>query len=65
MQNLSPYELRVVGLVAEGYTNKEIAKKLYMAEESVKNHLKALFDKIGARNRTQLTTKLFRSGIIK
>ncbi len=51
---LSPREMEIVGLIAEGNTNKEIAVKLYIAENTVKAHVKNALHKLELRNRQQL-----------
>lgn len=50
---LSPRELQVLEHLAEGRSNKEIARELDIREPTVKLHMKTLFRKIGASNRTQ------------
>lgn len=50
---LSPRELEILQLLAQGMTNREIAQRLYLAEGTVKNHVTTLLQKIGARDRTQ------------
>jgi DNA-binding NarL/FixJ family response regulator len=44
---LSDREKQVVELVAQGYRNKEIGEKLFISEQTVKNHLHNIFDKLG------------------
>lgn len=51
---LTARELEVVGLVAEGLPNRDIAKKLEITEETVKRHLTNIFDKVGMSNRVEL-----------
>lgn len=50
---LSPREAEVLRLVASGYANKAIALRLGISEKTVKNHLSAVFQKIGVTDRTQ------------
>ena len=40
-------------LLRQGYTNREIAERLYLSENTVKTHLRRLFHKLGVSNRTQ------------
>ncbi|NIM02604.1 response regulator [bacterium] len=49
--NLTKREVKVLKLVAFGKTNKEIAKKLFVSEKTIKNHLNHIFKKLGVKNR--------------
>lgn len=51
--SISHRELEVLGLVVEGYKNKEIARILNIQHQSVKNHLQHLFKKLDVKNSTQ------------
>jgi DNA-binding NarL/FixJ family response regulator/HPt (histidine-containing phosphotransfer) domain-containing protein len=51
---LTARELQVVRLIAQGLTNKDIAQECKIAEETVKRHLKNIFDKVGVWNRLEL-----------
>ena len=46
-------ELEILALIAEGLSNREIADKLFVSENTVKTHSSRLFDKLGAKRRTQ------------
>ena len=46
-------ELEILGLIAQGMSNREIAEKLYVSENTVKTHCSRVFDKLGAKRRTQ------------
>jgi NarL family two-component system response regulator LiaR len=46
-------ELEILGLIAQGMSNREIAAKLYVSENTVKTHSSRVFDKLGAKRRTQ------------
>lgn len=51
---LSEREREVLQLVVEGLGNREIAERLFIAEGTVKTHVKSLFEKLGCKSRTQL-----------
>ena len=48
---LSQREREIVQLVAQGYKNKEMAEKMFISEQTVKNHLHNIFDKLGVSDR--------------
>jgi DNA-binding CsgD family transcriptional regulator len=50
---LTPRELEVLELIAQGLSNKEIADRAFVSENTVKTHSSRVFDKLGARRRTQ------------
>ena len=50
---ITPRELEILSLVAEGLSNREIADRLFVSENTVKTHCSRAFDKLGARRRTQ------------
>lgn len=53
-ENLTPSELRVLELIGEGMSNREIAESLGVAEKTVKNHITSLLAKMGLQRRTQV-----------
>jgi LuxR family maltose regulon positive regulatory protein len=53
IETLSPRELHILKLVADGQSNKEIARGLGIAPETVKTHVSKVFGKLGASNRAQ------------
>ena len=53
--DLTPRELEVLSEVVGGHTNREIAQKFSLSEDTVKHHLSNIFDKVGASNRVELT----------
>lgn len=50
---VTPRELEILELIAAGLSNREIAGRLFVSENTVKTHASRLFDKLGARRRTQ------------
>jgi len=50
---VTPRELEILGLIAQGLSNREIAEKLFVSENTVKTHSSRLFDKLSAKRRTQ------------
>jgi DNA-binding CsgD family transcriptional regulator len=50
---ITPRELEILSLIAQGLSNREIAARLYVSENTVKTHCSRAFDKLGARRRTQ------------
>jgi two-component system, NarL family, response regulator len=62
---LSTRELAVLELVARGLTNREIQTALSMAEGTVKNHLKRIFEKLEVTDRTEATLVAVKRGVIR
>jgi len=62
--HLSPRELEVLDLIVRGLSNKQIAYDLKISEDTAKNHVKHIFEKLDVRNRTQAATIAFRRRII-
>ena len=52
--HLTPRELQVIATIVAGYTNKDIAQKFALSEQTVKHHLTNVFDKLGVSNRLEL-----------
>jgi ATP/maltotriose-dependent transcriptional regulator MalT len=50
---ITPRELEILGLIAAGLSNREIAARLFLSESTVKTHSSRVFDKLGAKRRTQ------------
>jgi DNA-binding NarL/FixJ family response regulator len=61
---LSEREVDVLRLVADGLSNPEIAKKLYLSPETVKSHLRRIMEKLVVDDRTQAAVKALRQGLI-
>jgi DNA-binding NarL/FixJ family response regulator len=61
---LTPAEIRVLRLIAEGNANKEIARELSVSEETVKGQVRNILSKLGAKDRTHAAMIGFKRGII-
>ena len=64
-EQLTPRELDVLQQVAKGATNKQIAETLFIAENTVKIHLRNILDKLHLQNRIQAATYAVREGLVK
>ena len=60
---LSKREKEVLRLIALGKTNQEIAHELFISANTVSNHLKRIYSKIGVTNRVDATTYAIRAGV--
>jgi two-component system, NarL family, response regulator YdfI len=63
-QILTPREIEVLRMIAEGLGNKEIASKLGISDHTVKFHTSSIFAKLGASNRAEAVTLGIRDGLI-
>ena len=62
---LTPRELEVLKLIAEAHTSKEIAKELWISIKTVERHRQNILDKLGMRDRVELTRYAIRRGLIQ
>lgn len=62
---LNPREIQILEYVSDGKTNKEIAGALAITENTVKNHLKSILEKLQLGNRVQAATYALREGLIR
>jgi two-component system response regulator DevR len=53
LAGLTPQERRILELIGEGLTNRQIGERMFLAEKTVKNYVSALFVKLGMERRTQ------------
>jgi two-component system, NarL family, nitrate/nitrite response regulator NarL len=60
---VSTREREIVVLVAQGYKNKEMAEKMFISEQTVKNHLHNIFDKLGVSDRLELALYAIHKGL--
>jgi two-component system NarL family response regulator len=61
---LTERELEVLGEVARGLTNRDIARELKVAENTVKNHVRNILDKLGLRSRVEATLYAIKAGLV-
>jgi DNA-binding NarL/FixJ family response regulator len=61
---LSDREIEVLQLAADGFTNREIGHILFVSEQTVKSHIRALLAKLPARNRAHAVAVAFRRGLV-
>ncbi|MEO6924473.1 MAG: response regulator transcription factor [Bryocella sp.] len=63
--SLSAREREILQLVARGMKNREIAEKLFISENTVRNHVISLLEKLGSRDRTEATAVAIRQGLVR
>ncbi|MBZ5565007.1 MAG: response regulator transcription factor [Acidobacteriia bacterium] len=61
---LTPRELEIVAVIVAGYTNKEVAQKFSISEDTVKRHLTNIFDKLGVSNRLELALFALKNSLV-
>jgi len=63
--DLSPREAEVLGLVAQGMSNREIGAALHISEHTAANHIRSILRKTGSANRTEATSYAHRRGLTR
>ncbi|AAM24882.1 MAG: Response regulators consisting of a CheY-like receiver domain and a HTH DNA-binding domain [Caldanaerobacter subterraneus] len=63
-KELTPREIEILKLLSQGYSNKEIAQKLFLSEKTVKNHVYNIFRKLGVKDRTQAAIYMLKNQTI-
>lgn len=58
---LSPREMEIAGLIAEGLSNKDICERLYLTNGTVRNHISTILEKTGLEHRTQIAVHYLRN----
>ena len=64
LEPLTPREIEVLELLAEGLANKAIAERLAISDQTVKFHVASIYGKLGAANRTDAVRRAVRRGLI-
>lgn len=64
LSRLTDRERDVLAVLAEGESNADIGKRLYLSETTVKSHVSAILGKLGARNRVEAALNAFRAGLV-
>jgi len=62
---LSPRESEILGLLAEGLANRQISKRLFISEATVKTHLVHIYDKLGVDSRTAAIAAALQNGLLR
>ena len=62
---LTPREIEILGLVAEGLTNKEIAAQLHVEEQTIKNHIHNILERLNLRRRSQAAQYAWEAGMLR
>ena len=61
---LNERQAEILRLISEGFSNREIAGRIHLSENTVKSHLQEIFSKLGVRNRVEAAVTAARKGLI-
>ena len=64
IEPLSPRELEVLHLIAQGLSNREIGERLFLALDTVKGHNRNIYDKLQVRSRTEAVARAHELGLL-
>jgi DNA-binding NarL/FixJ family response regulator len=64
LDSLTDREREILGLISQGYSNAELAEKLFLSEATVKTHVSAVLRKLGVRDRVQAVIVAYENGLI-
>jgi DNA-binding CsgD family transcriptional regulator len=62
-RKITPRELEVLALIAEGYSTREVARALWITEETVRTHVRRLLERLEARTRAHAVSISYRDGL--
>ena len=63
--SLSEREIEIVRLVAKGFSNDELADRLHLSPETIKAHLRHVYEKLGVESRVEAVTEAMRTGLVE
>ena len=63
--SLSEREIEIVRLVAKGFSNDELAERLHLSPDTIKVHLRHIYEKLGVESRVEAVTEAMRTGLVE
>lgn len=63
--SLSEREIEIIRLVAKGFSNDELADRLHLSPETIKAHLRHIYEKLGVESRVEAVTEAMRTGLVE